>query len=271
MQQKSVRNILLVVDPTRQKHPTLERAFAASDIDHALVSNVTVAVLVDHDNVDTDADNPLMHVDGDRLLNLKRELEERNIQHKFIFSWSHQWTRTIELVAAQNQCDMISLPFYNEQARGKYLLNNETWALLRSSTTPVALCKENTKTGVYKTILASLRLTDDSYTELNRTTFEAARILQQRGGGDIHVVAAYNDSMDYPDRGRIVNLASLPNSNVHIRQGDPAEVIADVAKRIGADVVVIGNRRRTGFRAALRGNTVERIVSQVDSDVVMVL
>lgn len=271
MQQKSVRNILLVVDPTRQKHPTLERAFAASDIDHALVSNVTVAVLVDHDNVDTDADNPLMHVDGDRLLNLKRELEERNIQHKFIFSWSHQWTRTIELIAAQNQCDMISLPFYNEQARGKYLLNNETWALLRSSTTPVALCKENTKTGVYKTILASLRLTDDSYTELNRTTFEAARVLQQRGGGDIHVVAAYNDSMDYPDRGRIVNLASLPNSNVHIRQGDPAEVIADVAKRIGADVVVIGNRRRTGFRAALRGNTVERIVSQVDSDVVMVL
>lgn len=268
---KTVRNILLVVDPTREKHPTLERSLAVADVDHELVSNVTVAVLVDHDNVDTNASNALIHTDGDKLFDLKRQLQEKKIQHKFVLSWSDQWAKTIELIAAKQDCDMISLPFYSEQARGKYLLNNETWALLRSSTTPVALCKENVKPDSYKIILASLRLTDDSYNELNRRTFEAARVLEQRGGGEIHVVAAYNDSMDYPDRGRIVNLASLPNDRVHIRQGDPAEVIAEVSKRVGADVLVIGNRRRTGFQAALRGNTVERIISRVDSDVVMVL
>lgn len=268
---KTVRNILLVVDPTREKHPTLERSLAAAAIDHELVSNVTVAVMVDHENVDTHADNALIHVDGDRFFDLKRRFDERKVAHKFVFSWSDQWAKTIELIAAKQDCDMISLPFYNEQVRGKYLLNNETWSLLRSSTTPVALCKENGKSDPYRIILASLRLNDDRYTELNRRTFEAARVLEQRGGGQIHVVAAYNDSMDYPDRGRIVNLASLPNDQVHIRQGDAAEVIAEVSKRIGADVLVIGNRRRTGFQAALRGNTVERIVSRVESDVVMVL
>ncbi len=268
---QTVRNILLVVDPTRDKHPTLERSLAAAKKEQTLGSNVTVAVLVDRESVDTSADNTLIHVDGDKFFGFRQQLQDAGIPCKFVFSWSEQWAKTIELIAAKQDCDMISLPFYSEQARGKYLLNNETWSLLRSSTTPVALCKESVASAPYRIILASLRLNSDSYTDLNRKTFEAARVLEQRGGGEVHVVVAHRDSMDYPDRGRVVNLANLPNDRVHIRQGDPEEVIADVAQRIGADVLVVGNRRRTGFQAALRGNTVERIVGRIGCDVVMVL
>ena len=47
-------------------------------------------------------------------------------------------------------------------------------------------------------------------------------------------------------------------------------VIAKVAKKIDADVVVIGTLGQTGLTKTRRGNTAERVISAVDVDVVVV-
>jgi universal stress protein E len=89
-------------------------------------------------------------------------------------------------------------------------------------------------------------------------------------GADFHVVNAYIDSLLYPDRGRLAKHTGLNQKNTHVVKGYTDEVIAKVAKKIDADVVVIGTLGQTGLTKTRRGNTAERVISAVDVDVVVV-
>ena len=53
-------------------------------------------------------------------------------------------------------------------------------------------------------------------------------------------------------------------------QGYTDEVIAAAAKKIDADLVVIGTLGQTGLTKTRRGNTAERVISAVDVDVLVV-
>ena len=89
-------------------------------------------------------------------------------------------------------------------------------------------------------------------------------------GADFHVVNAYIDSLLYPDRGRLAKHTGLSQSNTHVEQGYTDEVISRVAKKIDADVVIIGTLGQTGLTKTRRGNTAERVISALDVDVVVV-
>src|SRR5690625_7897465 len=76
----------------------------------------------------------------------------------------------------------------------------------------------------------------------------------------MHVVNAYLDSMNYPDRGRIVRETGVANDRIHIKNGYSSEVVAQVADDIGADLVIMGTLGQTGMASTRRGNTAERMI-----------
>lgn len=51
---------------------------------------------------------------------------------------------------------------------------------------------------------------------------------------------------------------------IHLLRGDPTQVIPECAKRIGADMVVLGTVGRTGVSELMMGNTAEAILHQLD-------
>jgi nucleotide-binding universal stress UspA family protein len=48
-------------------------------------------------------------------------------------------------------------------------------------------------------------------------------------------------------------------AHVHAREGDPADAILDVAEEQGSELIVIGNRGRTGARRFLLGSVPNRV------------
>ena len=60
---------------------------------------------------------------------------------------------------------------------------------------------------------------------------------------------------------------SIDDHDVFMVEGDPSKSIPDFAKRVSADVVVMGTVGRSGFTGLLIGNTAERIFERVDCDV----
>jgi nucleotide-binding universal stress UspA family protein len=50
--------------------------------------------------------------------------------------------------------------------------------------------------------------------------------------------------------------------------GRPEEVIAGVAEKVGADMIVLGISRRSGLAARLSSHTTEKVMELVDIDVV---
>ena len=90
-------------------------------------------------------------------------------------------------------------------------------------------------------------------------------------GGSLHIVSAYKPkqysaagagefakSLDSGDVAESV-LADLASSariagvptEVHAESGDPARAICDVAERVNADVIVVGNKGMVGMRRVL--------------------
>lgn len=60
---------------------------------------------------------------------------------------------------------------------------------------------------------------------------------------------------------------SVNDMNVFVVEGDPSAAIAQFAKTVSADLVVIGTIGRSGLSGFLLGNTAERIFERVDCDV----
>lgn len=57
---------------------------------------------------------------------------------------------------------------------------------------------------------------------------------------------------------------------IHLLKGDPADVIADLAKTGRVDLIVMGTVARTGIPGLLIGNTAETILQRVDCSVLAV-
>jgi universal stress protein E len=60
---------------------------------------------------------------------------------------------------------------------------------------------------------------------------------------------------------------SIPAERLHLREGAPDEVIAQFAREIAADLVVMGTVNRTGLVRVVIGSTAERILDQLNCDV----
>ena len=120
-------------------------------------------------------------------------------------------------------------------------------------------------------ILMAAKLQDKAYAELNAKVIERGQWAAKRYDAQLHLVNACEDSLDRPDRAKVLEQAGVPNEQVHFVYADPDKAIAEVAEKIDADMLILGTQRRTGLKATFRGNTVEKIVKRVDQDIMMLL
>lgn len=110
----------------------------------------------------------------------------------------------------------------------------------------------------------------DVQRELNKKIIEYAKYYADTYGAELHVINGYMDSMNYPDRGRLVNETGLPSHRVHVKNGYTSDVVSALADEIHADLVVMGTLGQNGMTKTRRGNTAERLIAAVDSDVMVV-
>jgi nucleotide-binding universal stress UspA family protein/nitrite reductase/ring-hydroxylating ferredoxin subunit len=59
------------------------------------------------------------------------------------------------------------------------------------------------------------------------------------------------------------------DTDIKLRQGDPAELILQTAKEVGADVIVVGNRGLQGAKGFLLGSVPEAVLDGADVDVLL--
>merc|ERR1711916_341850 len=104
-----------------------------------------------------------------------------------------------------------------------------------------------------KNILVAMDVRDEELTGLDSRMLESGRELAKMYGSDVHLAHAYQNSMEYPDRGRMVRVTGVPNENIHLAQGSPDEALRIIARELKPDAIVVGAPRRSGIMAALRG------------------
>lgn len=209
------------------------------------------------------------YCDNNWFAELAKQLVAENIPYTAEVFWTEDWHHSILDAVERHGVGLIIMSDYTTE-KNQNDLSASKWSLLRVSECPVLIVHPTAKLQ-RKTILAAVNMqtTNPRYVELNEKILRMSRLIATSYGAEKHVVNAYEDSMEYPDRGRLLRETETPQENVHIQQGNPTTIIATVADDIDADVVVIGTLSRRGIMAAMRGNKSEEIIRRLNRDVMV--
>lgn len=258
--------LFVIVDPTQKEHIALERAVITARL-RDVSPKLKVFVAVDAASVSLAADNPAMYRTSEWFDKLKQPLIDEGLDFTLMICWSNQWHEAVLQGAKKTEADLILMPDYSaKESRNRFA--DSKWQVLRHASCPVLICRPgaNTQRSV---VLAAVKMQDTSpqYVELCDKIVARGKWMAERYGADFQVVNAYADSLSYPDRGNMVRKLGISSDKIHVRQGSPDEVVAEVAQEISADIIVVGTLRRRGVMLAMRGNTSEQVMSRVKQDI----
>jgi len=266
------QKLFVVVDPNDTHHIALERAIIISSLIQGPKPKVHAFVAVDSDAVDTRSVNDNLFRDLTWFeQNIKNPLASAGIEYSLEVSWSSEWQKSIMESAKRFDADLIYLPVHAKTNTSRFSFSESKWELLKGAYCPVVLIRPNAK-AQRKVIIAAVNFQAlrDEQIALNKQIIAQAKFYAETYDADLHVINGYLDSMTYPDRGRLVNETGLPNDKIHVDNGYTSDVVSALAEKINADLIIMGTLGQNGMTKTRRGNTSERLIAAVDTDVMVI-
>lgn len=265
------RKYLVVVDPSHERHLALERMLEIVrqerkwDVEFHLIMGFEIG-----DKTDTETPMEVVK-SSDWFADLLRPLDELGVAYTTEYFWTRDWRQSITDAANRYNCDTIML--CESSAEHKRGVTDSKWDLVRHSACDVVIADEGT-TAPIKCILAAVNTQqhDDAHVALAEKVLARGIALAEVFEAELHVVNAYTDSENFPDRSLIRRMSGLTRENIHRDMGKPEEVIAGIAKKVNADMVILGisPRPRKGLAAKFSSRTVEKVMETISIDVVAI-
>lgn len=261
------RKYLVIVDPSHEEHLALERMLEIVrqerkwDLEfHLLIG------FESPDKTEPNAPTEIIRSFND-IKALLAPLDELNMDYTAEFFWTRDWRKSITDAAERYACDTIML--CETSAEHKTGITDSKWDLVRQATCDVVIVDEGTKAPI-DCILAAVntQAKDAVHVALNEKIIERGLFLSEYFGAEFHVVNAYKDSEDFPDRALIGRMSGLPREQIHRDMGKPEDVIAGISEKINADMVILGISSRKGLAATFSSHTTEKVMEKINIDVV---
>jgi universal stress protein E len=268
-----IRKIFVVIDPTTQKQAALISAELIASQDSAVALHVYEAIHATTDNIDISA---LERVELSRhrawVESLVAPIRIAGNDVTVEVEWIREWRDAIATAAERAGADLIVKAASSHSSAGRRLLKTSDWTLLRNAHCPVYLVKnESIGAGAKVLVALDMRREDDLHNKLNEQVLAYGRALVANiPGSSLHAVTAYPNSDNFVYPGDLAVKAGIQSNCAHAIEGSPESVISEVARDIAANIVIIGTAAREGIKAAVIGNTVEKILDAVDSDILTV-
>ncbi|XOV85092.1 MAG: universal stress protein [bacterium] len=292
------RNILINLQDLEDARPVLAKAAALCksepDQSHLQVIRVVYDGLADLKSKHIDAsielkkfvleaEEPLLE-DAIRLAGLTSlNIESSTVWHK------HIWEGVLHAAQA-DRTDLILKP-RSDTRPSFYPHPPEDWNLIRHARVPVLLTRTKAWP-INPTVLAAVDVYDEAHNALNRAVLSHANRLATGITGNLHVVSVFpvlsawinevataknyerlRDDMTQESRAAINTLCQdldIDGVSIHTTEGETDTVLEKLVKSTKTCVLVIGTKARTGLSGLLIGNTAEKILSRVDTDVMTI-
>ena len=263
-----LKNVIVAIDPMDSNQYGLERAIEMNAVLEGGI-NIHLFITTEMDKVRKAEDSFEFTCEGEWYGELTKPMADRGIDYTAQLTWTDNWHRSINAAAEKQNADLIIMSDYTSE-NSQTELTPSQWALLRASKCPVMIVYPNT--GLEnKTVLAAVNMQTDNprYAELNEKINTFSNLLADKYDAEKHIVNAYDDGMEYPDRAKLIRDTNTKQENIHVKQGSPRAIISETATEINANIVVIGTLARSGIMAAMRGNKSEKIIRDLKCDVMV--
>lgn len=266
------RKLLVVFDPTRSEQPAIARAVQvarAGEVNFNLFACIYEEIDPEANKVDVVAGR--VAEQKALLAERARELVASGVQVDLEVEWDKDWYAAVVRASRRIEADAVLKSSYPHTARERVLNRTSDWTLIRECKCPVLLVKSGDQRALGR-ILAAIDLRSDkaSYRELNEHILDVSRHMMTATNAELHFVNAFERLDSAPDRNALMARCGVDSDRIHIQIGEPEDVIVERARALEAGVVVVGNSGRSGLAAMFNGNTVEKVLDQLDCDVLSI-
>lgn len=298
---ETYQNILVVIDPTTDEQKALKRAIDLATSINATGSEVSVSAFLsifdfsyEMTTILSSEERDVMRqsVIKDKELWLESLVDELKpaIDINCQVVWHNRPFEAIIEKVINDDYDLVIKATHQHDKLKSVVFTPTDWHILRKCPCPVLLVKEH-EWPSNGNILAAVNVGSDEaeHHSLNMKITKAAKQLAQLIQANVHLVNSYpgtpvniaieipefnaneyNDTMlKHHEQAMITHANQFDISviNTHVEEGLPETVIEQVANKIDAELVILGTVGRTGFSAALIGNTAEHVIDQLNCDV----
>jgi len=302
----ATRRILFAVrNPQARQQPGLAKAIqvaralgASLELFHAITDPIFIELARLEDNT---VDALRERIEGEARIPLARMCAlagKHGVTAGSSVTWDYPPHEAIVRRAAAIDADLIIAECHRGGRTRAWLIHLTDWELLRTSPLPVLLLKSGKP---YRRPL-TLAAIDPAHlhakpANLDARILAAATEISAGLRGAMHVMHASYPSIIGPNPEAAAQRAAtswstfsleeleaqerrafeefraasgVPRTRAHLVEGNPAVQIPRVARKLGAGIVVMGALSRSGLERVFIGNTAERILGQLECDVLVV-
>jgi len=181
------------------------------------------------------------------------------------------WRDALAAAAARSEADLVVRSSYRRTALQRRVLKTADWTLLRESRCPVLLVKTGSVPQLDNVVVAvNIAAKDEPHQRLNETVIAYAQAVARMTGANLHAVNAFQGSQNFVHPPDLAKRVGVDRSQAHVADASPEELIARVTDKVGASLVLIGSLSRRGVSGIVVGNTAERILDNVNADVLTI-
>ena len=292
------KRILAVVDAERDNQPALSRAYELASKTGAVVTAMMVVYDLSYDMTTMlspdERESMRDAVTKEQAKWLAAQLKEQGFaKTDIVVEWNNRAYESIIYYALNNQIDLVVKATKKHDDLASVIFTPTDWHLMRKCPRPVLLVKEHDWPEGGEIIAAvNVGSEDDEHAALNDKITVIANDYASLLKGNVNLVNSYpstplNIAIEVPEfdpdtyhdavknhhmkemRSHALKYGILDNKCV-VNEGLPEKVIPQVAKKLDAELVVIGTVGRVGISAALIGNTAEHVIDELNCDVLAI-
>ena len=293
---EKVNNILVVINRSTDANYVMDKAAAIASTSPAgcevMVIRVIYESLVDFRGMSEDNAQRLklylMQAEEEFLVDLLDDHRGKFSSLESATLWNPRVSSAVLDVANDFSADLVIKSADPESPH--FPRHPDDWNLVRQATCPVLLVRPEPWVAD-PVVLAAVDVFDTLHEDMNGRILAAADRLNRALGGSLHVVSAYPDhaawsqelnaamnleklrhEVENDARSALTQMAESRNvsfARQHLNEGQPARVVADVARDCGAEVVVVGTAGRSGVSGYIIGNTSETLLHTIDRDMLI--
>jgi len=269
-----VNNIFCVLDPTTNRQAALNRATWIATaykarihayLCHQMPSGIPAA---DREEF-LAAERARYEAWVDRLV---EPVRAQNIEVNIEIENADDWRGALVTAAQRADADLIIRTTQRRTALQRRVLKTTDWTLLREARCPVLLIKSDAREPL-KHVLAAVNLNakDAAHRELTDTVIDYAKAVAAATGAELHAANAYQDEVNFVHPPDLAKRFGIERRQTHVANSTPEELIAETVAELGGPLVVIGSLARKGMTGAIVGNTAERMLDQLQTDVLCIV
>ena len=205
--------------------------------------------------------------------------------------WDARTSEGITKAARSIGADLIIKTSAHATDVSRPLRTPDDWNLLRHANVPVLLT-QSTTWPAKPIIVAAIDVYDPSHEDLNARILASAQQLTHQLNGELHLACIFPGLSNWLDE--ITSMQSyaklrraieeeifeelaaftkqekISDYKPHAIEGVAAGAMRNLVGLLGADLVVLGTKARTGVTGMLLGNTAEKLLNEVTCDILTV-